>query len=113
MMAEKAGLVLPMGYRSHTRTGTAVILDSDVPGWYPGDRLLLTSGAGRRFLVGMHAAEEVELVRIGPGEILARLERDAETEQQPAHILRNFEGRSDLRPEEDDKWEEGDPEGLR
>lgn len=111
----KAGLHLPLGYRTHTRSTEVTVLHGGETDFAPGARLLLATTAGRRYYLGYTALEETEIICISPDDVILELlgAEDASTEN--TSVLRNLEGRSDLLAEEiaDDKWDEGDPEGLR
>jgi len=111
----KAGLWMPIGIRETTRTATGTILDASASiGLQKGKRYLLSGGAGRRFLAGLYASEEVEIVRISLGDLLMELDEEVSPDLLGEHFGRLFEGKSGLRAEEDDgRFDEGDTDGLR
>lgn len=116
--AQKAGLWLPSGYLKHTRSSGATILEVSEEaaerGWRRGQRVLLAAGAGKRFYLGYTSNEEIEVVSVSPLAILAVYpEEELTVLHKEEHHLRNFDGRTDLIPDDELKFDEGDKDGLR
>ena len=111
----KSGLHLPLGYRKHTRSTEVSVVEGSEFGLEKGTRLLLAATAGRRFYLGYTSAEEDEILCISPDDILLELLGREEAASQNSSLLRGTEGRTDFLAEEvaDDKWDEGDRDGLR
>lgn len=112
----KSGLLLPPGFLTHTRS-SILRVHHDASGRYePGEYLLLASTAGRRFYVGYTSSEEVEVLQFTPSAVLLRLSADmAETDiTQREDYRRNLDGKheANLEAEHDDRWDEGETDGL-
>lgn len=110
----KGGLILPVGYRTHTRSSIVRVLWDSTCTYVRGDRLLLANTAGRRFYLGYTSAEEVEVLVFSPSAVLLKLDQEGvQDAEQSEHYLRNVEGRHDAVPDEDPRWDEGDENALR
>jgi len=111
-----AGIWLPQGYRAHTRRAIATVL-SIGPGCPEvaavGERVLLAPSTGKKMVFGYTKNDEVEVWAIPPYSILAVLSGDADAVhgkpkpgKDDAYIVS-----ADGEPE--DRFDEGDPRGLR
>jgi len=114
----KSGLILPPGYLTHTRSSIVKLISDGTGGdLLPGDILLLASTAGRRFYVGYTSSEEVEILVFTPSAILLVLSPELAGKEiaQSEDYRRNLDGKHEasLEAETDNRWDEGETDGLR
>ena len=114
----KSGLIVPVGYLTHTRSSIITVHHDSTGRWEPGDRLLLANTAGRRFYVGYTSTEEVEMLVFSPSAVLLKLDETVGKQlgiSQDEHWQRNLDGKHEaaLEAETDNRWDEGEPDALR
>ncbi len=113
-------IVLSGSYLDHTKTATGVVYDihevdrARLP-YKVGDRLLLSTSGGTQIIFGLGSLQdEVELWMFSTAAARCILPPDLVAEKIEEHVMRNERERLAIgATTDDDKFVEGDPEGLR
>ena len=117
MASQRHGLIVPDSYLDHTRTAFGRVLDihpRSAVDYSVGDHVLLSSIGGHQIIFGLLATEETEIWVYSDSAVKMVFGSEPQKiVQEDEHVLRNRMKVNEMIGTVDEKWVDGERQGLR